>query len=276
MKIINQTISVQLVTLLVLMSATAGAVNAGGLVEVDIDFATDFSDPLTIDNPYWQLLPGNTFVYRAVEDDECLVNEVVVTDTTKSDFVAPYNNITARVVDDTEWEDTDCDGIGDGDPLEVTQDWYAQDDFGHIWYFGEETEDEEGSTEGSWEAGKDVADVGSIAEPGIVMLAHPDVPTVQTDDSVLAAPGLFYEQEYYEEEAEDMGKVKRLNAKVVLEMENNLVTSEYTDCLVTKEWTPLERGAVEHKYYCPYVGLVLINELSGGPTVRVELVGLNP
>jgi len=169
--------------------------------------------------------------------------------------------------------DTDCNGIGDGDPLEVTQDWYAQDDFGHIWYFGEETIDEEGSTEGSWEAGKDVDGVGSLAEPGIVMLAHPDV---STSDSVLADSGLFYEQEYYEEVAEDMGKVKRLNASIVLEMDNNLATSEFTDCLQTKEWTALEPGSVEHKHYCAYTGLVLINELSGGPTVRVELVGINP
>ena len=273
MKISNQAKIIRLVSSVALMSATAGAVNAGGLVEVDIDFANDFTSSLNIDNPYWQLQPGNTFVYRAIEDDECLVNVIVVTDLMKDDFVAPYDQIEARVVDDTEWEDTDCDGDGDGDPLEVTQDWYAQDNFGHIWYFGEETIDEEGSTEGSWEAGKDVAGVGSIAEPGIVMLAHPDV---STDDSVLAAPGLFYEQEFYEEEAEDMGKVKRLNAKITLEMENNLATSEYTDCLQTKEWTPVEPGAVEHKHYCPYVGLVLINELSGGPTVRVELVGLNP
>ena len=41
------------------------------LQAIDIDFANDFTDPLNIDNPYWQLLPGNTFVYRAVEDDEC-------------------------------------------------------------------------------------------------------------------------------------------------------------------------------------------------------------
>lgn len=272
MKILNQKFIVRFFSLVVCMGVTAGAVKAGGLVDVDIDFATDFSDSLTIDNPYWQLLPGNTFVYRAIEDDECLVNEVVVTELTKSDFVAPYDQITARVVDDMEWEDTNCDGIGDGEPLEVTQDWYAQDDFGHIWYFGEETEDEEGSTEGSWEAGKDVDGIGSIAEPGIVMLAHPDVSTA---DSVLAAPGLFYEQEYYEEIAEDMGKVKRLNAKVVLEMDNN-IADEYTGCLQTKEWTALEPGAVEHKHYCPYTGLVLINELSGGPTVRVELVGINP
>ena len=86
------------------MSATVGSVNAGGLVEVDIDFANDFTDSLNIDNPYWQLLPGNTFVYQAVEDDECLVNTVVVTDLMKNDFDAPYDQIIARVVDDTEWQ----------------------------------------------------------------------------------------------------------------------------------------------------------------------------
>jgi hypothetical protein len=272
MKIYNHTISVQLISLLALIGASAGPVNAGGLVEVDIDFDNDFTTPLNIDNPYWQLQPGNTYVYQAVEDGECIVNIVTVTEMIKNDFVAPYDQITARVIDDREWADTDCDGTGDGDPLEVTSDWYAQDDFGHIWYFGEDTVDEEGSTEGSWEAGKDVAGVGSIAEPGIIMLANPDV---ATEGSVLAAPGLFYEQEYYEDEAQDMGKVKRLNASVVLEMENNLASSEYTGCLKTKEWTPLDPGAVEFKYYCPYVGLVLM-ELQGGPTVEVELVDINP
>jgi len=58
-------------------------------------------------------------------------------------------------------------------------------------------------------------------------------------------------------------------------MDNNLA-DEYADCLKIKEWSPVEPGAVEHKYYCPYLGLVVINELSGGPTVRVELVGINP
>jgi len=137
-------------------------------------------------------------------DDECVVNEVVVAELAKSDFVAPYDQITARVVDDREWADTDCDGIGDGDPLELTQDWYAQEDFWHIWNFGEETVDDEGSTEGTWEAGKDVAGIGSIADPGIIMLAYADV----SDNSVLPAPGLFYAQEFYEDEAEDVGKVK--------------------------------------------------------------------
>lgn len=273
MKINKQPNTIFIISLTLLIGATAGAGNAGGLVGIDIDFGTDFPDPLTISNPYWPLMQGTTFVYRSVEGDECFVNDVVVTNMTKDDFVAPYNQITARVVEDTVWEDTDCDGAGDGAPLEATKDWYAQDKHGHIWYFGEETIDNEGSTEGSWETGKDVAGVGSIAEPGIIMLAHPDMSAV---DSALTAPGLFYKQEYYEDEAEDMGKVLQLNAKVALEMENNLPSDRYTGCLKIKEWTPLQQGATEHKYYCPYVGLVLINELTGGPTVRVELVDILP
>jgi len=275
MKISNQAKMIRLVSTVALCCATAGVVKAGGLVEVDIDFDNDFGDSLNIDNPYWPLQAGNTFVYQAIEGDECVVNIIAVTDMTKSDFVAPYDQITARVIEDTAWADMNCDGIADPDTdaLETTEDWYAQDDFGHIWYFGEDTITNEGSTEGSWEAGKDVADVGSIAEPGIIMLAFPDT---ATDGSVVPAPGLFYAQEYYEDEAEDMGKVKRLNAKVTLEMENTLADSKYTGCLKIKEWTPLGPGAVEFKYYCPNAGLVLIEELQGGPTVRVELTDINP
>ena len=77
-------------------------------------------------------------------------------------------------------------------------------------------------------------------------------------------PGLFYQQELLEDEAEDWGKVLRLNSSVSLEEE------DYEGCLMTKEWTPLERGEIEHKYYCWDTGLVLIQELKG-KTVWVEL-----
>jgi hypothetical protein len=49
---------------LISMGVTSGNAVAGGLVEIDIDFANDFDNPLDIDNPYWPLLPGNTFVSR--------------------------------------------------------------------------------------------------------------------------------------------------------------------------------------------------------------------
>ena len=98
-----------------LMCVLAGTVSAGGRVDIEVDFAADFPDPLTIDNPYWPLPQGRTFVYRALEDDECLVNEVTVTGMAKSEFVAPYQQITTRVGEDIEWADTDCDGTGDGE-----------------------------------------------------------------------------------------------------------------------------------------------------------------
>ena len=80
----------------------------------------------------------------------------------------------------------------DGALVEDTYDWYAQDQEGNVWYFGEETaEYEDGeivSTAGAWEAGVD----GAL--PGIVMEADPTV-------------GDSYRQEYYPGEAEDMAEV---------------------------------------------------------------------
>jgi hypothetical protein len=46
---------------------------------------------------------------------------------------------------------------------------------------------------------------------------------------------------------------------------------KYAGCMETKETSPLEKGVVEHKYYCLDAGLVLIKELKG-KTVRTELV----
>jgi hypothetical protein len=213
------------------------------------DFAsTSFTDPLTIDNPYWPLVPGTTFVYEPVPNEDNVVNTITVTNKTKKISVNG-KRIRCRVVYDVEEVD--------GYVTEETWDWYAQDDEGNIWYCGEDTieyiYDEEDwtlidtSTEGSWEAGID----GAL--PGYLILAEP-------------SPGVCYQQEYYEDEAEDVAKVLRLNAEVTLE---NL--GPYEDCLVTKEWTQLDPGNVENKYYFEGVGLVLIEELKE-KSARVELV----
>jgi hypothetical protein len=253
----------------VILSCGAGAVAyAGG--EVDTTFiAANFSaSSANITNPYWPLPAGTTFVYRSVGKDSCQVNTVQVTDVTPVIY-----GVKTREVHDQVYEDDDCDGVvGDEDLSEDTYDWYAQDMDGLIWYLGENSLDiASGSTEGSWIAGEDVANIGSIAEPGIIILAHP---SVSTNESVFAAPGLFYRQEYYEDEAEDMAKVLRLNADVTLTFpHDNNVSDEYSDCLVTKEWSPLERGAIEQKFYCAGTGLVLNNEFHGG-TVRTELVAI--
>jgi hypothetical protein len=241
----------------ILATATATSAADGGLVEYAFD-AADFSTPLTIDNPYWPLVPGTRVVYSEVSEDECVINEFLVTDASKSDFTGVYAALSARVIADREWLDEDCDG-GRDLLLEDTFDWYAQDDAGNIWYFGEDTTeflyDDDGnpigsSKEGSWQAGDD----GAVA--GLIMLAEP-------------SPGAFYQQEFYEDVAEDMGKVVGVDRPVSIGL------GEFDGCLVTKEWSPLEVGAVEHKHYCPPFGLVLIEGMGGGRRTSTEAIEID-
>ena len=113
-----------------------------------------------IDNPWWPMRPGSRWVYRET-DPEGTKLKVVVTVTRKTKKIA--NGVTARVVHDVVTED--------GELVEVTDDWYAQDRCGNVWYLGETTKEYENgkvvSTEGSFEAGVDGA------QAGVVMLAKP-------------------------------------------------------------------------------------------------------
>jgi hypothetical protein len=207
----------------------------------------DFDDPQ--DNLYWPMAVGHTYHYEAEEEDGLIINEITNTGASKVIL-----GVTCTVIYDVEWIDVEGVGLV---TTEETYDWYAWDNDGNVWYFGEWTTEFEydedwnqtgENHEGSWEAGV------NDALPGIVMLADP-------------VPGVCYQQEYYEGEAEDMGKVLRLGVSVSVEY------GDFDNCLVTKEWTPLDPGAVEHKYYAPGVGLVLIEELKE-KTVKVELIDI--
>ena len=186
-----------------------------------------------IDNPYWPMRPGSRWVYR--EGDQ----RVVVTVTAETRQII---GIDARVVHDVVTEN--------GELVEDTYDWYAQDGEGNIWYLGEDTKEYENgevvSTEGSWEAGVDGA------QPGILLPADPK-------------PGLKYRQEYLAGEAEDAGEVLSLDERV------RVPFGEFEDVLQTKDTTPLEPDLVEHKFYAKGVGPVLARTVSGG-SGREELV----
>ncbi|MGH6719934.1 MAG: hypothetical protein ACREER_11505 [Alphaproteobacteria bacterium] len=233
--------------------ALAGPAQSGGRIATDFDQAS-FSDPTNIDNPYWPLVPGTTFIYAAEGVDECEVDIFEVSDQTKT-----VAGVEALVIFDTAYIDEDCDGSGDI-RAEITQDWHAQDDDGNIWYLGEDTKscDETGTVcedpAGSWEAGVD----GAVA--GIIMLAHP-------------RNGDFYYQEFFEGEAEDQAKVLRLNTRVVLKRDDAIDPGRFTRCLKTKEWSQLAPGHVEQKYYCPEIGLVAVDE-HRGKLLRFELVDI--
>jgi hypothetical protein len=192
-----------------------------------------------INNLYLPLIPGTTFIYEAHTANSLIRNVVTVTDQTKQ-----IMEVNCTVVHDI----VTVDGIIEED----TNDWYAQDKDGNVWYFGEfATQFQDGlpvGHEGSWEA-----DVNG-AKPGIVMLADP-------------LPGQSYRQEFQKGVAEDMAKVLNLNSMA------SVPYGDFKDCLLTKEWSPLEKGVVEYKFYAPGVGLALILEHKG-KTVRMELVDI--
>ena len=189
----------------------SGDDKAGEAYAPDIDPA-DFSTK--IDNEYFPMKPGTTFVYEGRTKEGTERNQVTVTHDTRR-----VMGVECVVVRDKVFLN--------GGLIEDTFDWYAQDKKGNVWYFGENTKEYENgkvSTEGSWEAGK----VG--AKPGIIMLAHPKV-------------GQTYRQEYKKGSAEDMAKVLDLNGSVKVSY------GSFHPAVVTKEWSPLETGVVAHKYY---------------------------
>ena len=211
----------------------------------------NFSDPLDIDNPFLPMVVGTTTIYRAEGKDGCEEARVTVTSATK--VIA---GVTARVVHDEAFEDEECDGSLV--LVERTDDWFAQDDAGNVWYLGEATEDCEGAGNcepgpGAWQAGV------AGAKAGIIMLAT-------------RRPGDQYYQEIARGTAEDQAKIIGVATTVTLTRDDAFSPGQWTNCLKTKEWTQLEPGHVEHKYYCRNIGLVAVDELHGG-TVRFELVG---
>ena len=138
-----------------------------------------------------------------------------------------------------------------GEVIEDTYDWFAQDTTGAVWYLGEDTKELSGgevvSTLGSWEAGVDGA------QPGVII---PGAPAV----------GTTYRQEYYAGVAEDMGEILETDASATVP------NGSYTGCLRTRDFTPLDSKLDENKYYCPGVGVVLVVDMVTGQ--REELISV--
>jgi len=223
--------------LFVLMAAGCSETTTEPKYEVTIEPA-DFITG--IDNPYMPLTPGAVFVYEGTKDGQRETNRVYVSHETKV-----IVGVTCIVVKDTV--------LVDGTLEEATLDWYAQDKDGNVWYFGEDSKEYQDGvvvgTSGSWEAGVD----GAL--PGITMLAHPAV-------------GPSYRQEYLEGEAEDKAQVQSLNESVAVQY------GAFNNCLETKEWTALEPGVVEYKFYGTGVGMLKAVMVVGGDD-RSELVSVS-
>jgi hypothetical protein len=194
-----------------------------------------------VDNRYFPLAPGTRWVYEGASEGEVERTEVEVLDERRE-----IEGISAVVVRDTVYVD--------GEMVEDTYDWFAQDSEGNVWYLGEDSHEfEDGrdvGTSGSWAYGVD----GAL--PGIVMPARPTV-------------GDAYRQEYYPGEAEDMGEILDVGISHSIEL------GDYDDVVVTEDWNPLEPEVIEHKWYAPDVGLIAEAVVAGGDQ-RAELVEFTP
>jgi hypothetical protein len=196
----------------------------------------------TVDNPWYPLRPGTVMRYRGVKDGRKTTDVVTVTRRTKLITGAPCVVVRDRV-------------FVAGKLAEDTTDWFSQDRNGTVWYFGERTRelDRHGrtiSTEGSWQAGV------KGARQGVIMPAHPQV-------------GDSFAQEHFAGHAEDHFKVLSRHASV------RVPYGTYKGrALLTKEWTPLEPGVIDHKYYVRGIGEV--EELTAkGPREFGKLVSIS-
>jgi hypothetical protein len=174
--------------------------------------------------------PGSRWTYREQSDSGGTVRgEVTVTEKTKK-----VAGVQARVIHDV--------ATKDGRPVEVTDDWYAQDKAGNLWYLGEQTTEYRNgkphSTHGSWEAGVDGA------QAGIMLPADPGV-------------GMTYRQEYYAGQAEDAARVLSLDEQA------QVPAGHFAGALLTKDYTPLEPKMLEYKLYAKGVGPVMTVGVSG-------------
>jgi hypothetical protein len=189
-----------------------------------------------IDNPYFPLTPGTTFIYEGQTAEGFEHDEFAVTHNTRV-----IQGVTCVEVHDTV--------TLDGEMTEDTLDWFAQDRDGNVWYFGENTHElEDGlitTIDGTFMAGV------NGDKPGIIMKAHPAI-------------GDFYRQEFSLANAEDFAETLSLTESVTVP------AGTFHNCLKSQETTPLETDLLEYKFYAPGVGNVLTVDATTGD--REELV----
>jgi len=228
--------------------------DAAHVPEFGAAFAGNFVDPLDIGgavdpNPFFPLVQGNSWTYEGTfeEDGEMITENIVVTVLNETKLI---DGITCLVVQDVV--------TIDGELIEDTDDWFAQDVDGNVWYCGEEVKDYETfegdepplpeliSDDGSFKAGRD-------NDKGGILL--PQVPVI----------GAVFRQELSVGNAEDIIEILAVDGE-----ENAIAASCNTACLVTRDFSPLDPEALENKYYVPGIGLIVEIDIESGD--RVELI----
>ena len=222
---------------------------------IDPDDIPDEEDP----NPYLSLAAGRTWVLRASDGED---EEVVVVHVTGE--IREIQDVPCRIVVDSAVEvdaDPEETGVVEYVPLEVTDDWYAQDEDGDVYYCGELSRNfEDGlltDLDGSFEAGVE------YAKGGVLIRAFPTL-------------GEAHRQEFALGEAEDIVQYVDLAGIPIDEMggEVDNFPCAPDGCLQTHDSAPLDPGVTEFKYYIPNTGFVLAVSMEDGEITgeREELI----
>ena len=203
-------------------------------------------------NPYFPLLADAEWVYKVVDEFDAVLETIVVTVEEEVKNIGGVNCLTFR---DVVREGDDIEGP----IIEDTDDWYAQDNDGNVWYCGEISQNFEifeedpdprvelVDVEGSWKGFRD------MAKPGIIMLADPQV-------------GDVYRQEVALGNAEDAAEV----ASITETGESVPAANCLDTCVVIEEFTAIEPGEIAFKFYAPGIGTILETKPDSGE--RVELI----
>jgi hypothetical protein len=188
----------------------------------------------TINNSYFPLPVGQQWVYQGKEQGQRIGLQITVLTETET-LYSGRNAVTTRIIEETEWEDGNANGmIDDGENLiEISRNFFAQTQDGTVCYFGEEVDIYEGgqvvSHEGAWRADE------SGNAPGIFMPANPQV-------------GMAYQQEIAPGVAEDQATIVRRGSFTVL-------AGTFADTLTVRDFNPLD-GSRSTKVYAQGVGLI--------------------
>jgi hypothetical protein len=219
--------------LLILAALTASLMAPGdrpGLVGAAA--AASFSGK--VDNPWYPLIPGTVLTYTGQADRKAANRVVTVTGRTVS-----IRGVKCIVVED--------ELSFSGELAEKNLGYYAQDDAGNVWNFGEDAQEFENGqlvvNEG-WRAGV------NGAEPSLVMEGAPAV-------------GHSFAHAYSKDHF----------AVVSLAEPLRVPYGSFTDALVTKEWNPLERDVLTQKYYLRGIGEAR-DVVVRGPKEEFQLVSV--
>jgi len=195
----------------------------------------------SITNPYLPMKPGVSLVYDGKIAG--LPEHDVVTTTSQVKLIDGVHTLMQKHV-------VYINGALD----EVALDYFAQDTKGNVWYMGEyATQYKNGKPAGhtgSWLAGL------QGASAGIIMKAHPQV-------------GASYQQENWPKHALDAATVLSTSSSISVPL-----GTWNSGVLLTKEYSVLDPGQVEHKYHVKGIGSVYIVQVKGKPQEFLALTAI--